>query len=75
VFKLEVAPVHIIAMTIQRIDHILAADTLSNAQRMIYHTAKNRTLKNEFHEKQTQTSFRTTSRITFYGRTQKFNFF
>jgi len=62
-------------MTIKHIGHILAGDTLFNAQRMICHTAKKRTLKNEFHEKQTQTSFKTTSRITYYGRNQKFKFF
>ena len=32
-------------------------------------------LKSEFHEKQTQTSFRTTIRMTYYGRTQKFDVF
>jgi len=42
---------------------------------MIYHITKKRTLNNEFHEKQTQISFRTTSRITYYGTTQKFKFF
>ena len=46
--KLEVAPVHIIEMTIQHIGHMLAADTLLNAQRMIYHAAKKRTLKINF---------------------------
>jgi len=75
VLKLEVAPVHIIEMTIQHMGHVLAADTLLNAQRMIYHTAEKRSSKNEFHEKQTQTSFRTTTRITYYGRTQKCKFF
>jgi len=61
--KLEAAPAHIIEMTIQHIVHILTADTLLNAQRMIYHTAKKGTLINEFHKKTTQTSFRTTYRI------------
>jgi len=42
---------------------------------MIYHTAKKRTSENGFHEKRTQTSLRTTSPITYYGRTQKFIFF
>ena len=41
----------------------------------IYHPAKKRTLKNEFHDKQTQTSFRTSSRTTYYGSTPKFKFF
>jgi len=38
----------------------LAAGTLLNAQLMIYNTAKKRTSENEFHKKQTPTSFRTT---------------
>jgi len=42
---------------------------------MTYHTAKTGALENELHEKQTQTSFKRSSRITYYGRTEKFKVF
>jgi len=34
-----------------------------------------KTLENEFHEKQLKTSFRRSSRITYDGRTEKFEVF